>query len=729
MKPYANPRTPTAAAIASLLFAALASGALAQSSAPTTRSAVSDVEKAKEEEAVSMEQFTVTTGYRSPKSLDQIPGAVKLISSKEVMDTLLLTEDATAVLARTIPGYAEATQSMNNTGETLRGRVALRLFDGISQTTPLREGSRNGTFTDMGIISRVEVINGPSAVEGIGAVGGIINYISKTPTKEGSETTITSKYWGQGRDDSDGWKVGLNFAHKAGNNDVFFGAAFVDRGMAYDANGRRMGMSQSGATLDTEEHNLFIKLGHNFGANNEQRVGVTVSRFFIGGKGHYVELLGDRSKGITDSSARGIPNGAKAEFNEFSQYAVSYKHSALLGGTLNVQAYRASQAMRFVAELGGADKQDPLIAPLGTLTDQSEINSQKRGVRSSWSRQNLFSIDGLEVNAGYDYLREKAQQLLALTNRVWVPPMIYTSNAPFAQFSYTRGPVTLSGGVRHEDGKLRVDDYTTTYFRNRVFVKGGTLSYKETLPNAGIIVRLPQGWSVFGSYSKGFTLPNVGIPLRNVSVPGYSVNGILDLQAVIADNKEAGVTWHGKRGSFSASTYRSYSKLGASLTVDPVAKDFILQRRPVEIQGAEFNGEFIVNKALTVTALYSHMEGKTVAVEGGPLTVQQGVLNISPDKIGSSLTWKFSDKGNVTFGETTLLGRELNVGKSSYEKTHGYTLFNLSASYATKWGEFSIGAENLFNRYYILTWAQIDQFQNYFAGRGRVISLTHTLRF
>jgi iron complex outermembrane receptor protein len=307
--------------------------------------------------------------------------------------------------------------------------------------------------------------------------------------------------------------------------------------------------------------------------------------------------------------------------------------------------------------------------------------------------------------------------------------MIYTSNAPFAQFSYTRGPVTLSGGVRHEDGKLRVDDYTTTYFRNRVFVKGGTLSYKETLPNAGIIVRLPQGWSVFGSYSKGFTLPNVGIPLRNVSVPGYSVNGILDLQAVIADNKEAGVTWHGKRGSFSASTYRSYSKLGASLTVDPVAKDFILQRRPVEIQGAEFNGEFIVNKALTVTALYSHMEGKTVAVEGGPLTVQQGVLNISPDKIGSSLTWKFSDKGNVTFGETTLLGRELNVGKSSYEKTHGYTLFNLSASYATKWGEFSIGAENLFNRYYILTWAQIDQFQNYFAGRGRVISLTHTLRF
>ena len=260
-------------------------------------------------------------------------------------------------------------------------------------------------------------------------------------------------------------------------------------------------------------------------------------------------------------------------------------------------------------------------------------------------------------------------------------------------------------------------------------MKGGTLSYKETLPNAGAIVRLPGGWSVFGSYSKGFTLPNVGIPLRNVSVPGYSVNGILDLQAVIADNKEAGVTWHGKRASFSASTYRSYSKLGASLTVDPVSKDFILQRRPVEIQGAELNGEFKLSRVLSFNALFSHMEGKTVAVENGPLTVQQGVSNVSPDKFGSSVTWRFSDKGSVTLGETTLLGREINVGKGSHEVTHGYTLFNLSATYSTKWGDVSLGVENLLDRYYILTWAQIDQFQNYFAGRGRVVSLTHTLHF
>ncbi|MGC4081663.1 MAG: TonB-dependent receptor [Vicinamibacterales bacterium] len=683
----------------------------------------------KNDEVVNLGTFTVTTGYRSPKSVDQIPGAVKLITPDEIGHTTLLTDDATAVLSRTIPGYAEATQAMSNTGETLRGRVALRLFDGISQTTPLREGSRNATFTDMGIVDRIEVINGPSAVEGIGAAGGIINYISKSAKKEGSEAILTTRYSTQGYDDSENWKVGFNYARKAGETDFYFATAYADRGMAYDANGRRMGMSQSGSINDTEERNLFFKVGRNFGANNSQRVSLTVSRFMVEGKGNYIQDLGDRTKGITDSSKRGVPFGAKTEFNRFNQVALGYTNNNLLGGVLTLNAYKASQAMRFVAEKGGADKQDPLIAPIGELTDQSEINSQKKGVRSSWSGQNLFKIDGSELQVGYDYLDETAQQLLALTGRIWVPPMNYTSNAPFAQASYTQGPVTFSGGVRHEGGSLQVDDYTTTYFRNRVFVSGGTLKYNATLPNAGVIVRLPQGWSVFGSYSKGFTLPNVGIPLRNVNTTGQSVAGILDLQAVIVDNKEGGIAWHGKRASFSASYYRSYSALGVSLTVDPVTKDFIMQRRPVRITGFEFTGDYKITPDLKFTALYSHTKGMTVATEGGPLVIQQGVSTVSPDKVGASLSWNVNPKANVTLSSTTLLDREINVGLSSYEKTTGYTLVNLTATYHTKWGDFSVGVENLLDKYYILTWAQIDQFQNYFAGRGRVVSLTHSIKF
>lgn len=710
------PRLATAATLSASLLAFASSVSAQQASTA-------------KDEVVQMEAFAVTTGFRSPKSIDQIPGAIKLITPAEVQQTLLLTDDATAVLSRTVPGYAPATQSLNNTGETLRGRVALRLFDGISQTTPLREGSRNGTFTDMDIVAQIEVINGPSASEGIGAAGGIINYISKSPTKEGSETVLRTKFSTQGQTESNGWRVGLNHMQKRGNTDLIFGTAFVKRGMFFDANGRRVGLSQSGSSLDSESKNLFLKAGHNFGDANAQRLTLTISRFRLEGGGHYVQDLGDRARGITDSSKKGIPFGAKTEFNEFNQYAVAYSNNAVLGGKLTAQVYKASQAMRFVAELGGADKQDPLIAPLGTLVDQSEINSQKKGLRSSWSRQNLFDLKGLELNTGFDYLEETAQQLLALTNRVWVPPMNYTSKAPFVQASFTQGPVTISAGVRHEDGELQVDDYTTVYFNNRRFVTGGTLDYQETLPNAGVIYRLPQNWSVFGSYSKGFTLPNVGIPLRNVNTVGQSVQGILDLQAVVADNKEGGISWHGKRGSFTTSYYRSYSELGSSLTVDPVTRDFVLQRRPVLLKGIEFAGEFKLNDQFKLNGVYSHATGLTRTTETGPLNRQQGMGNVSPDKINLSLTWKFTPKGRITLDLENLRARHINVGRAGEEHTGGLTLFHLSAGYSTPWGEFSLGLENLMDKFYILPWAQLDQFQNYFAGRGRVISVSHAIKF
>ena len=94
-------------------------------------------EAKKKLDAVDLESVVVT-GTRSPKAIDKIPGAITLVTKEEIKNTLAVTEDATAVLARTVPGYAESSQAMSNSGETLRGRIALRLFDGIPQGSPLR---------------------------------------------------------------------------------------------------------------------------------------------------------------------------------------------------------------------------------------------------------------------------------------------------------------------------------------------------------------------------------------------------------------------------------------------------------------------------------------------------------------------------------------------------------------------------------------------------------------
>ncbi|MET0581101.1 MAG: TonB-dependent receptor plug domain-containing protein, partial [Pseudoxanthomonas sp.] len=183
-----------------LLAAAVSASVHAQQAAtPAEQAPATDSQEATNLDAV------IVTGSRTPKAIDKIPGAITLVSKEEIKNTLAVTEDATAVLAKTVPGYAESSQAMSNSGETLRGRIALRLFDGVPQGSPLREGGRNATFTDMGIVDRIEVINGPSASEGIGAAGGIINYISSVPQKEGNEFRLLTRYSTQFADDSSGW--------------------------------------------------------------------------------------------------------------------------------------------------------------------------------------------------------------------------------------------------------------------------------------------------------------------------------------------------------------------------------------------------------------------------------------------------------------------------------------------------------------------------------------------
>lgn len=674
----------------------------------------------------------IVTGTRAPKAVDKIPGAITVISSVELTRNLTLTEDATAVLARSIPGYSESNQTLNTLAETMRGRAALYMFDGIPQSTPLRDGSRNATFTDMATVQRIEVIGGASASEGIGAAGGIINYISKRATEPGTHVSVSGRIGSQFRDDSEIWKIGGSVAHKSGMLDVFVAAAYVDRGITYDARGRRIGLSASTSLADSTQRNIFGKVGLTFGEGDSQRLEAIASYFRLASKGNYHYVAGSRALGIPDTAEPGPPRGtngqslAGTEFNDFRQYVLNYSNSALFGGSLNVTGYIARQAMRFPGE-NSVGRQDPLIAPLGTLVDQSEILSKKYGVRTSYTRPD-FLLQGLELRFGVDIVHDKTQQRLALTDRIWVPPMEYDSVGPYAQLSYDIGPVTFSGGWRREDGKVKVADYTTVYANNRAFVKGGTLNYKNDLLNAGAVWRIGGGFSTFASYSEGFTLPNVGIPLRNVNVPGKTVEGLLDLQAVIFKNKEIGFNWRDRIGNVGISYYDSKSKLGSSLAIDPVTRDYVLLRRPIRIRGVDFTAEFNPVEDLRLNLLFSHVVGKTTAANNvtTPLDVTLGTINISPDKLNASVTWQPVEPASITFGASSILGRHINKGRAGLEeRTKGYTLFDLTANYRfEKVGTLSLGVENLFNKFYFLTSSQIDIFQNYFAGRGRTVSLT-----
>src|SRR5262249_51803190 len=148
-------------------------------------------------------------------------------------------------------------------------------------------------------------------------------------------------------------------------------------------------------------------------------------------------------------------------------------------------------------------KQDPNIAPIGTLVDASQVVSTKQGVKAYWVKSD-FLITGLEFNIGYDFNEDSTFQNLLMTDRTWLPEMKFRANSGYTQLSYDRGPVTINAGVRYQNGEVSVPTFRTLYqtapATNGVTFIGGSKSYSTTVFNLGGVYRLSSDWSTFAGF-------------------------------------------------------------------------------------------------------------------------------------------------------------------------------------------------------------------------------------
>jgi iron complex outermembrane receptor protein len=671
----------------------------------------------------------VVTATRGSKAIDKIPGAVSVVTRAELDAQLQISEDLSQVLAMQVPGYAPSRQKLTSFGESLRGRVPLILFDGVPQSNPLRAGAREGTFADPSVIERIEVVSGASAVQGLGATGGIINYISRTPRVEGTSHTVELKYGTQFESDDALMKAGYRLEHKAGAFDALLYVGATQRGVGIDGDGRRLGLEGTqGDTQDSSATDVFAKFGYDL--SDMQRLQVSINRFRLEGDGDWRRVAGNKAIGVTTSAERGAPIGEPPR-NRARTVSAQWTHADLFGGTATVQLY----SQDFSALYGGgnfAAFQDPAIAPVGTLVDQSEIVADKEGLRTTWVRPDLL-VQGLEFTTGLDWLRDTSAQRLAATGRTWVPPLEFESIAPFAQLEYEIGDFTVRGGVRHEKATLDVAGYETLAGNTRpaytrTFVEGGSRSFSQWVENIGAVWRFAPGWSVFAGYSEGFGIPDVGLVLRAVATPGQSVDNLVKLEPVLTDNTEVGITWAGAMGSFTASAYESYSELGSVVRINPATGQGFVERLPVEVKGFEFAGELRPSDAWAITATYATTDGKTALREGAALDVALGARFQGPDKAVLGLRWMPTRDVALRLQGAHYFSRRINEGRGSLaENFDGYSLVDFGATWRSPWGEFGLGIENLLDRQYIGYYSQAHAFigdSDYFAGRGRTYLLS-----
>ncbi|MDK2761758.1 MAG: TonB-dependent receptor [Sphingopyxis sp.] len=700
-------------AFAALACTALSSPALAQDNAPAV-------------EAVGGEDSIVVTAARTILPPNALPLTIDVISKDSLDQQVAISGSVIDAVASLTASFSPTRQKLSGAGETLRGRSPLYAINGIPQSTPIRDGSRDGYTIDPFFLDRVELIYGSNALQGIGATGGVVNQVViKAPHEDGlSGRALAQGSTGNFENNSFGGKLGGLLAYRQGAFDVTGGVSYETRGVYYDGAGRRVGIDNTqGDVQDSKSLSFFARLGYDL--SSTARIELFATRFNLEGNGDWVQVVGNRATGLPTGSKRGRIQGEAAS-NRVETVNLTLTDTDLGGGNLIFQAFFNRSRDIFG---GGIDPtfQDVRIAPSGTLFDQSANRSRKLGARVSYERQ---FFDALNITLGFDSMWDKTQQEMIATGRYWVPPTTFRTLAPFGQANLKLfdGVLRVAGGARWENGQLKVDDYVTLASYNSARVSGGTRNFKDLLINGGLIVEPVAGIRAYASYAEGYSIADVGRILRSVngtSQPNFRIEDV-NVTPVISNNREVGIEI--KRGPLdaSASYFWSTSKDGGLLVMNG-AGVYDVQRQRIEIQGFEINlAVQMPVDGLKLGTGYAHLSGRTDNNKDGKVDSDLDGANISPDRVN---LWASYNKGPVSarvqagvYLDRKFYGTAANTGPFS-----GYTLTDAVLRYdLRRLGAITLAAANLFDVDYVTYNSQaisVADNARFFTGRGRTFTL------
>ena len=664
---------------------------------------------------------------RLPDSEAALPNTITVITAEQLQEQLAVTRDLSQVLANLIPAFAPSRQKMSSFGESLRGRQPLYMVDGVPQSTPLRDGSRDAHTIDPAMIERIEVIHGAHALQGLGASGGIINIITRrAPRRDGSfhEVTLGASTALPRRDDGAGYRGSWLFGTRKGAFDFVGGASYAQEGLYYDGDGKAIAIDPvQGDLMDARSLSLFGKAGWDLG--DARRLQLSVNRYRLRGDGDYLNLPGDFANGETATSVPGEPPLDPPQ-NDSTTVSLDYSDFALAGGYLQAQLYWT----RFDARYGAFRYVDFFNEGTDdTWFDQTNIGAEKHGAKFTWSRSDIAGLP-LRLTAGLDVTRDTTEQRYLAADITYVPPTTYESLSPLLQAEYRIGDFLLTGGLRHERARLVVDDYVTIPRNGSHTVAGGVPEYTETLPNFGVVWEAGDALKLYASYAEGYTVADVGRVLRGIKVPDQDVDELVDLTPVVADNREIGLDWDDGRWLAHVAAYWSDSDLGSLLIFDAPNNTYNVQRQATSIRGLEANVAFRLSDATRLGLAHARTEGRYDSDGDDVLDSDLAGINISPDRTTGYWEQDWTPRFSTRLQGSVSADRDFDFRGAPAGSFDGYAVFDLQASIAFDAGTLNLGVENLFDRKYMSYFSQTTPADDdYNAGRGRALTASWTMRF
>ena len=696
-------------------------GLVAASQAQGQASGINEAQHATSDANATM----VVTATRSRSEEGQTPQRVTVITREEIEQQLAISDDPGQVLSNLIPSYSPSRQKLSNAGETLRGRDALFLIDGVPQSNPLRDSARDSYTIDLSMVERIEVIHGASEEHGLGATGGLINFVTRRAEgggisqHAGISLTTDDDFQSGGL----GNKLDYRISGQQGDWDFVAAATRQERGVFYDGNDEIVGIAYPGELQNSESYDLFGKLG--YWIDDNQQIEASLNHFELEEGNDYVPVPGDRAAGVPTTARRGNRDGEPG-FNEVTSARLAYSHADWYGNTLDAQVYQQRFRARFATT-----PFFPYVDSAGnTQYDQTRNESDKRGAKFTLNRDGMLD-DRLGVTLGLDVLDDETSQMLVQTGRTYVPESRYRNLAPFLQGQFKLAePLTLHAGVRHEHAELEVDTFQTidrsNITQDNVTVDGGNPSFNETLYNAGVTYQATDWAQLYASYSEGFGMPDVGRVLRGIGTPGQDVDTLLQLQPIVTDNREIGARFDWDDYGLEISYYESNSDYGQRLTEQNGS--WVGSREKTEIQGVEITGDMQVADKHDLSLSYAHTEGKSDQDGDGSVDTKLTGINIAPDtlKLGWSAAW--NERVSTRLQGSYYFDRSVDDSELDFD---GYGLVDASLAYRLPTGRVSVGIENLTDEDYITYYSQAARISDeyYFTGRGRTFTLGYQLDF
>jgi hypothetical protein len=90
----------------------------------------------------------VVTATRSVLPASALPLTIDVIGSDSLAQQAAISGSVIDAVSTLVPSFSPTRQKLSGAGETLRGRSPLYAINGIPQSTPLRDGSRDGFTID-----------------------------------------------------------------------------------------------------------------------------------------------------------------------------------------------------------------------------------------------------------------------------------------------------------------------------------------------------------------------------------------------------------------------------------------------------------------------------------------------------------------------------------------------------------------------------------------------------